>query len=207
MRAASSALPRARTRRRSGTARTRRRLPDGRAFLPPPTGRARASSARAAARAPGATPRSAPRAPRPTARVPPLAPAAPRAPAAARRPAPASRLPDELVAGRLHDVAHLPARRRDLVTEPVRLGEVPRITRLVPLLRERRDLGRRLLHLGDRLEAEDPERTPQQILVAPTVLDGERIGRIEVVLVRRFVHGHDLVGLAQLAVGVVGCPL
>src|SRR4029079_18955371 len=78
----------------------------------------------------------------------------PRAPRACRRPARASS-PDELEAAR--GVAGLPAELRDRVAEPVGLGEVLRGACGLALLGELDDLGRRLLALGERGEAEDLE--------------------------------------------------
>src|SRR5687768_14097068 len=102
-----------------------------------------------------------PRAPSPRARPPREGRAAPRARAGGRRPAPASRAADETVAAGL--VPHLPAGRLDLPTQPVRLGEVALLTRLLPQPRELTNLIRSLRLSG--CQAEDPERPPQQVEV------------------------------------------
>ena len=83
------------------------------------------------------------------------------------------------------DVAHAPAGRFDLAAQAVGLREVLRLARRDTLLGERDELGRRVFLLGDRLEAEDAERASQQLVVAPAVEDGERLGRVEVVVERR----------------------
>src|SRR6476661_5806685 len=81
-------------------------------------------------------------------------------------------------------VARLPTCGLDLGTEPVSLLEVARGARLLPLLCELDDLARRFLLFGKRREPEDVERATQQLVVAPAVHHGERIGGVEVVLER-----------------------
>ena len=83
------------------------------------------------------------------------------------------------------DVAHLPARGLDLVAQAVGLREVLGVARLAPPLGELDELRRRLLGLGERLETEDLERAPQQLVVAPAVHHRQRLRRVEVVVERR----------------------
>src|SRR5215208_6569917 len=104
-------------------------------------------------------------APSPTAPALRAARAAAPAPAAGRRRSPASPAPDEPEA--LRHVAHIPARPGDLVAQPVRLAEVAACPRLLALLGQLPHVRRRLLLLRQRADAEDVQRTPQKLVIAP----------------------------------------
>src|SRR3954447_1881064 len=172
-------------RRRTGTARTRRRLPGGHACPRRRRGHARASSGPEDARDRAASPRSAPPARSPTARAPPATPAAPRGRGGARRRAPVSRATDEPISGRLRDVAHLPARGRNLVAQAVGSSKVLGVACLAAPLRELGDLRGRLLDLGERAEPEQPESPAQRhplLSVSPRMEERERLGGVEVVV-------------------------
>src|SRR5262245_11515102 len=166
-------------RRRSGTARRARRPPGGRGCL-----RARTAPARGAASASPqrATARRRLRAPSPRARAPRAGPGAPRGRLAARRRGRRSPLPQELEA--VSGVAYLPALRLDRVAQPVGLGVVARDPRFPAQPRQLDELGRRLVALGERPEAEEGERAPQQLVVAPAVHHRQRLGCVEVIVER-----------------------
>src|SRR5262245_27487591 len=94
-----------------------------------------------------------------------------------------SRAPDEPEAVGL--VPRLPAGGLDLLAEPVGLVEVAaRACGLAPL-GERYELRRSILVDCERLQTEDAERAPQQIVVPPFMHDGESCRGREVVVERR----------------------
>src|SRR5215213_5896220 len=104
-------------------------------------------------------------APSPTAPAPPAARAAAPARAAGHRRGRASPAPDEPEP--LRHVAHVPARPRDLVAQPVRLAEIPARPRLLAPLGQLPHVRRGLLLLRQRADAEDVQRTPQKLVIAP----------------------------------------
>src|SRR5262245_45487712 len=89
---------------------------------------------------------------------------------------------DEPVAVRL--VARFPAGLLQLAAQAVGLVEVPRLARRLAFGGELGDLRRRLLLDRERLQAEDRQRAPQEVVVAPLVHDRERSRRREVVVER-----------------------
>src|SRR5687767_10976486 len=119
-------------------------------------------------------------APSPRARAPRAARAAPREPRGGRTPAPASLLRNQPIPARV--VTHFPPRRVDLRPQPVRLGEVAILPCLLSPAGEGIELGRSLFFPRQRLQPEDVERAPHELVVTPLVHERERVGSVEVVV-------------------------